>query len=57
MDETGDVYVADGLYDADDDTNGIRVGASTVRAGARRWQPIKNEWSFSPHRPRGEAVL
>ena len=34
MDETGDVYVADGLYDAEDDTNGIRVGASPTHGAA-----------------------
>ena len=34
MDETADVYVADDLYDAEDDTNGIRVGASPTHGEA-----------------------
>ena len=34
MGETADVYVADDLYDAEDDTNGIRVGASPAHGAA-----------------------
>ena len=48
MDETGDVYVAEGMYDAEDDTNGIRVGASpTHEAASRRSSRVAHGTPFS----------